>query len=239
MRDALEILSYRDTARAHLHQHTQIVLPLSGQLNLEVEGQQANIQLGQACMISKQQAHTHLALEDNQCLILNALPVWDEKLISTKAFIDLTPQAQTYLPFLASLVKDNDKFRKQQALALLESLLPIPNEHIFKSDQRLQKAIHLLKQIENLEMSIAQVAQEVHLSQSQLTVLFKRHLQVTPKQYQRAQQLKQAKYWLQQSNKSLEQVAEKVGLSNASALVRLFRQYENTTPGQYRLIPAD
>ncbi|WP_394180224.1 AraC family transcriptional regulator [Marinomonas posidonica] len=239
MRDAIEILSYQDTAKAHLHQHTQIVLPLSGQLNLEVEGQQANVQFGQACMISTEQAHTHLALQDNQCLILNALPIWDEKLISTKAFIELTPQAQAYLPFLASLVKDNNITRKQQALALLERLLPIPNERILQPDQRLRNAIYLLEQAENADMSIEQLAQHVHLSQSQLTVLFKRHLKVTPKQYQRLQQLKQAKHWLHHSNQSLEEVAEKVGLSNASALVRLFRQYENVTPGQYRLIPAD
>lgn len=239
MRDAIEILSYRETAKAHLHHHTQIVLPISGQLDLEVEGQQANLQVGQACMISTEHAHTHLALQDNQCLVLNALPVWDEKFISKKAFIDLTPQAQAYLPFLSTLVNDNNNQRKQQALALLESLLPIPQEQIRRSDKRLEKAVQLLKQIENADMSIEHLAQEVHLSQSQLTVLFKRHLQMTPKQFQRFQQLQHAKHCLQQSNHSLEQIAEKVGLSNASALVRLFQQYEHTTPGQYRLIVAD
>ncbi|KZN13321.1 helix-turn-helix domain-containing protein [Marinomonas sp. TW1] len=234
MRDPIELLSYQGTAEAHLHTHTQIVLPLSGQLELEVEGQQQAVEFGQGCLISSQQAHTHLAEHDNRCLVLNALPIWNQDLISQEKFIQLTPQAQAYLPFLSTLSADSNLLKQQQALVFLEHLLPLPKETLRHAHVRLQKAKQLIDQEFANGLSIKQVAQQVHLSTSQLTLLFKQHLSVTPKQYLLQKQFTAAKHWLSCSQHSLEEIAQKVGLSNASALVRLFHQHGNMTPGTFR-----
>jgi AraC-like DNA-binding protein len=235
VRDSIEVISYQNTANAHLHNHTQIVLPLSGRLILDVENKQQTVQCGQACFISTSQAHTHLAQEDNLCLVLNALPIWDSKIESEFSFIDLTPQAQAYLPFLSSLVSDtSSRLKTHQALNLLEHLLPIPQEKIVKADARLAKAKQLLDHHFEESWHLAKLASEVHLSPSQLAVLCKRHLGMTPKQYVLQRRLREAKLWLSSSNKSLEEIAQKVGISNASALVRLFTKHYQITPGYYR-----
>lgn len=235
MRDSIEVMSYHNTADAHRHHHTQIVLPLSGHLVLDVESQQQAVQFGQACFISTDQPHTHLAREENRCLILNALPIWDSNIASEFNFIDLTPQAQAYLPFLSSLIHDSSNpLKTHQALNLLGHLLPIPQEKILKADARLAKAKHQLDHNFTESWRLAELAAEVHLSPSQLTVLFKRHLGMTPKQYLLQRRLSEAKIWLSSSNKSLECIAEKVGISNASALVRLFSKHYHVTPGHYR-----
>ncbi len=234
MRDSIEILSYQGTEKAHLHSHTQIVLPLSGQLELEVEGQQQAVEFGQACLISSQQAHTHQAEQDNRCLVLNALPIWNQDLVSQETFIQLTPQAQAYLPFLSTLSADPNSFKQQQALSMLEYLLPLPKESLLQANMRLYKARQLIDQEFANGLIIKEIAQQVHLSSSQLTLLFKQHLGITPKQYLLKKQLTAAKHWLSTSQNSLEDIAEKVGLSNASALIRLFHQHENMTPGRFR-----
>jgi len=234
VRDSIEILSYQGTDKAHLHSHTQIVMPLSGQLELEVEGQQQAVEFGQACLISSQQAHTHQAVQDNRCLVLNALPIWNQDLISQEKFIQLTPQAQAYLPFLSTLSADPSTLKQQQALALLEHLLPVPKETLRHAHTRLQKAKQLIDHEFASGLTIKEVAQQVHLSSGQLTLLFKQQLAITPKQYLLKKQLTAAKYWLSSSRDSLDEIAEKVGLSNASALVRLFHQHENMTPGTFR-----
>jgi AraC-like DNA-binding protein len=235
MRDFIEVISYKDTASAHSHNHTQIVLPLSGCLILDVENRQQAVQFGQACLISTNQAHTHLAREDNHCLILNSLPVWDHKIESTNNFVELNTQTKAYLPFLSSLISESHhSLKTQQALNLLEHLLPIPQAKILQADVRLTKAKHRLDHNFQEPWSLAELAADVHLSPSQLTILFKRHLKMTPKQYLQQRRLREAKMWLRSTNKSLEYIAEKTGISNASALVRLFTKYYQVTPGCYR-----
>lgn len=235
MRNSIEVISYEGTAPPHLHEHTQIVLPLSGSLCLEVEKRQQAIQFGQACLISTHQAHTHLAEENNRCLVLNALPVWDQKIQSECNFIHLTPQAQAYLPFLSSLTTENATgLKTHQALNLLEHLLPIPQEKILHADIRLAKAKQRLDNDFQTSWSLTELAEEVHLSPSQLGVLFKRHFGMTPKQYLLKRRLEEAKIWLSSTNKSLDYIAYKVGLSSASVLIKLFSKHYHTSPGRYR-----
>jgi AraC-like DNA-binding protein len=235
MRDLIEVISYKDTANAHSHSHTQIVLPLSGHLILDVENRQQGVQFGQACMISSSQNHTHLAREDNHCLVLNSLPVWDSQIESKNNFIELSTQAKSYLPFLSSLIgESHNPLKTQQALNLLEHLLPIPQTKILQADSRLAKAKQRLDHNFQEHWSLAELAYDVHLSPSQLTVLFKRHLGMTPKQYLQQRRLTEAKMWLSSTNKSLDEIAQKVGISNASALVHLFTKQYQTTPGRYR-----
>lgn len=235
MRSQIEVISYQGTDKAHLHAHTQIVLPLSGSLHLEIENHQRAVQFGQACFISTHQAHTHLAEKDNHCLILNSLPTWNKNIETDTNFVELTPQAQAYLPFLSSLINESQSSLKvHQALNLLEHLLPIPQEKILNTDRRLAKAKQRLDHHFQEPWNLVELAAEVHLSPSQLTVLFKRHFGTTPKQYLLQRRLDEAKVWLTSTTKSLDFIADKVGISNASALVRLFVKHYQITPGQYR-----
>lgn len=235
MRNSIEVMSYKDTASAHLHQHTQIVLPLSGRLILDVDNTQQAVTFGQACFISAGLAHTHLALEDNHCLVLNALPIWDSKIESDASFVELSSQAQAYLPFLSSLTDDKaNTLKTHQALNLLEHLLPIPQEKIIKADTRLAIAKQRLDYYYEKSWHLSELAEEAHLSPSQLSVLFKRHLGMTPKQYLLQRRLREAKVWLSSTNKSLDEIAQEIGMSNASALVRSFSKQYHMTPGYYR-----
>lgn len=237
MRSQIEVISYQGTDKTHLHSHTQIVLPLFGSLYLEVENRQQQIQFGQACFISSHQTHTHLAEKNNQCLILNALPSWNEHIETECNFVELMPQTQAYLPFLSSLINESDNSLKvHQSLSLLEHLLPIPQEKILNSDKRLAKAKQQLDHYFQEPWTLTSLAEEVHLSPSQLTILFKRHFGITPKQYLLQRRLGEAKVLLTSTNKSLGYISGKIGISNASALVRLFTKHYKMTPGQYRSI---
>ena len=235
MRDLIEAISYQDTANSHSHSHTQIVLPLTGSLVLDVENRQQAVQFGQACLISYGQHHTHLAREDNHCLVLNALPVWDQHIETKDPFVELNSQAKAFLPFLSSLIGEpHQSLKTQQALNLLEHLLPIPQSRIKQADARLTKAKQRLDYNFQESWNLVQLAEDVHLSTSQLTVLFKRYYGTTPKQYLLQRRLAEAKVWLTSSNKSLEFIAQKVGISDASTLVRLFTKHYQITPGKYR-----
>lgn len=238
MRDSIELITYYGTAQPHEHNHTQIVLPLEGALCLEVEKTQRLVETEQACLISNQHLHTHLAEQKNRCLVLNNLTSWDKTLDSHQSFIQLSEQAKAYLPFLSSLAeKPFNPLATQLALNLMEFLLPIPKENIQNSDQRILKAKRYLDHHFHQACSIQALADDVHLSQSQLTILFKRYLGMTPKQYLLAQRLGKAKQLLIDSNKSLDDIAYLTGMQDASALIKLFSKHLGKTPGQYRAQP--
>ncbi|MCV2402143.1 AraC family transcriptional regulator [Marinomonas sp. C2222] len=235
MRKLIEVIDYQGTEKVHNHEHTQIVIPLSGSIVLEVESHQQLISSGQACLISVQQNHTHLAEVKNHCLVLNSLPIWDKKIESKHKFIDLSEQVQAYLPFLSCLQDEpSQSIKARQALNMLEHLIPIPQEKIILADTRLEKAKHLIDTEFQEHWSLESLANEVHLSSSQLSVLFKRYFAMTPKQYLLERRLKEVRSLLCTSNKSLDFIAQKVGLNNASQLVKLFSKNQKVTPGKYR-----
>ncbi|REG86447.1 helix-turn-helix domain-containing protein [Marinomonas pollencensis] len=235
MRDTIEIIAYQDTAKPHQHNHTQIVLPLEGSLYLDVENSQRLVTPGQACMISTEHSHAHLAKQDNRCLVINHLACWNKDISSTDAFITLSPQAQAYLPFLSSMVEHNtNPVAQAHALQLVEFLLPIPKEVIYQSDKRIEQAKQHFDENYRAPYAVEELAEKVHLSHSQLTILFKRHLGMTPKQYLIKCRLEQAKKQLTTTTKGLEDIAFSVGLHDASALSRLFAKHMSMTPGQYR-----
>ena len=235
MRDSIEIIAYQDTAQPHKHNHTQIVLPLQGSLMLDIENAQRLVTAGQACLISTDHCHAHLAKEDNRCLVINDLACWNKDINSKDAFITLSPQAQAYLPFLSSMVKHNSNpLAQAHALQLVEFLLPIPKEIIYQGDKRIEQAKRHFDENFRTPYAIEELAQQVHLSHSQLTILFKRYLGMTPKQYLIKRRLEQAKTLLTTTTKGLEEIALAVGLHDASALSRLFVKQHGSTPGQYR-----
>lgn len=235
MRDTIEILSYKGTESPHKHLHTQIVLPLSGSLILDVDDCQQSITFGQACLISSHQPHSHMAEENNQCLVINDIPGWDNQLPSKTTYVELSPQAKAYLPFLSSLTQTQHNSRlKEQALNIVEHLLPLPIEQLFKSDLRLEKAKRLLEKSFHEPWSMSELARQIHLSQSQLTVLFKRSLGITPKQYLLKCRMEATKHWLEMSNLPLDDIAQKIGILDATALIRNFTKQYGITPGEYR-----
>ncbi|MBJ7553215.1 AraC family transcriptional regulator [Marinomonas spartinae] len=235
MRDSIEIMAYSGTAQPHEHHHTQIVLPLEGALYLEVEKTQRLVKAGQACLISNQHAHHHFAEQRNRCLVINNLACWNKTLESDQPFIQLSEQAIAYLPFLSKLSETgSNPLALEKALSLIEYLLPIPKEHIQQSDQRVLKAKYQLDRNFDQPYLIQELADAVHLSQSQLTILFKRYIGMTPKQYLLTQRLNKAKQLLIESNKSLDDIAHLTGMQDASALVKLFSKHLGKTPGQYR-----
>ncbi|GAB3477724.1 helix-turn-helix domain-containing protein [Marinomonas epiphytica] len=234
MRQHIELISYQNTAPCHQHDHTQIVIPLTGQLELEVDGKQSLVTPGKACLISRHYEHAYFAQQDNQCLVLNNLPYWDANLISEHAFVSVSSAAEHFFQFLGQL-SPQQKTLEPHALAMLEHLLPLPKEKLTLSDRRLQKAKQLLDQNIQRNWQMIELAVSVHLSQSQLTLLFKRHLGLTPKQYLIRLRLNKAKQLLSQSHITLDNIAHQVGIADASSLIKLFKQHYGRTPSQFRV----
>ncbi len=81
---------------------------------------------------------------------------------------------------------------------------------------------------------IGAVAKAAHLSETYFCALFRRHTGTTIHRYINELKIYRAKRLLENSQLTLDEIAAEVGLGDIYAFCKIFRQYENTTPGKYR-----
>ena len=84
------------------------------------------------------------------------------------------------------------------------------------------------------EMSMTQIAEEVGLTVSYMSTLFKRAVGQTYKDYVIDYRLEKAKQKLRQTTESIRDIASSVGYDNAHYFSKLFKEKVGMTPSEYR-----
>lgn len=83
-------------------------------------------------------------------------------------------------------------------------------------------------------ITVAQLAQEFHVSPNYLTSTFHRETGQTPTDYLRRIRTRQARRLLLTTNLSIQKVSEKIGIDDSNYFVKLFKKDYGMTPSQYR-----
>jgi len=98
---------------------------------------------------------------------------------------------------------------------------------------RISRAIRYIENNYQQQPTLAQIAQEVHLSEFHFERMFSRWAGTTPQRFMRYLTKEHARQLLDESQ-GLSEVAEATGLSGTSRLHDLFVTYEAMTPGEYK-----
>ncbi|WP_431652335.1 GlxA family transcriptional regulator [Nocardiopsis sp. PBL] len=92
-------------------------------------------------------------------------------------------------------------------------------------------------------LTVPDLAAHAHVSERQLTRIFKNELGTTPAAYIEAARVEVARQRLETTDDTLDRVASACGFASTDTLTRAFRRVLNTTPARYRdrfrLAPAD
>lgn len=86
----------------------------------------------------------------------------------------------------------------------------------------------------SFDKSMDDFAEQVGLSRSRLSVLFKKHIGTTLTDYHNVIKIDHAKYLLSHEDYSVSETAESLGFSSVSHFVRLFSQYTSISPLAYK-----
>lgn len=84
------------------------------------------------------------------------------------------------------------------------------------------------------DISLQDLADLCQVSPSYISRLFKRHLNIGFVDYLNSLRIARAKKLLEETQMTVEQVGFQSGFNNVRSFMRLFKQYENVSPGQYR-----
>jgi AraC family transcriptional regulator len=107
------------------------------------------------------------------------------------------------------------------------------------SKQKLQQAVEYIQAHLGEDLSLAEIANQLGMSQYYFCRLFKRSTGMSPHQYLIRQRVEQAKYLLKQPDRTITSVAIECGFANQSHFAKCFRQRTGMNPKQFRKSEQD
>lgn len=83
-------------------------------------------------------------------------------------------------------------------------------------------------------LTVTDLAEQVHVSERQLTRIFRTELGMTPAAYIESARVEVARHRLETSDETLQRIAATCGFNTIDTLARAFRRQLDTTPNEYR-----
>ncbi|MBY7765658.1 helix-turn-helix domain-containing protein [Vibrio fluvialis] len=233
MRNRLSIRSYTAHSTSHMHHYHQLVLPLSGYIDIVVDDVVLKSGLGDCVVIRAGSRHDFSAPEAFRFLVadLNELPanLTQSEVVS---FL-LDPSALAYIQFVdKQLSAQVDKHIEAMTLELFLALLA-RQSFARKIDPRIQKAVQAMRDNLARSLTINELANIACLSTTQYKNLFKAHLGMTTFQYLTQLRMERARALLTHSDYPIGLIAEQVGFQDPSAFSRSFSRYFGQPPKFY------
>eukprot|EP00831_Metopus_contortus_P043169 TRINITY_DN34676_c0_g1_i2.p1 TRINITY_DN34676_c0_g1~~TRINITY_DN34676_c0_g1_i2.p1 ORF type:complete len:352 (+),score=25.98 TRINITY_DN34676_c0_g1_i2:327-1382(+) len=132
----------------------------------------------------------------------------------------------------------------KELLVIVGRLAPVEPVHLagtnagiesLHKQQLVNKAICLLEAGSNESFSIAGLAEQLKVSSSQLTRIFKATCGLTPNEYLIRHRLEKTKMMLMETDLTVSEIAFQNGFGEASYMSKCFRRLEGCTPNEFRL----
>lgn len=133
-----------------------------------------------------------------------------------------------------AMKREESKHRIERMEKLVDpKLLDAAQEQNNYSPQ-VQEALQYLNDHLRESPTMRDTAEHLHMNASYLSVLFKEQTGLTFSEYATRRKVQRAKELLSTTRLSINEIAEQVGYQTAKYFVKVFRQMEGMSPGQYR-----
>ncbi|MGX4642979.1 helix-turn-helix domain-containing protein [Massilia sp. SYSU DXS3249] len=233
----LDIRTYPQQPEGDRHAWAQLVLPLSGELQLEIEGETGRLDPLHGALVVPGAWHSQYSERMNRSFILDL----DEAAMAHDALARLAERPFTAIgPAARKLIDYMELMRTQPALppALVQGWVPLLLDTlVLDAPQERSRLAALLAQVRaqpGHPWNSESMARYACLSASRLHALFRAELDTSPHAWLQRQRIEYACRRLAGTNQAIAEVALQAGFSDQSALTRAMRQQLDTTPAAYR-----
>lgn len=223
--DALSLRQYGASPGSHSHGHFQILLGLTGVLDLEVEGRGLRVASGGGCVIEPGARHDFESAHGSLCLVLDsAHPGWARCMAHPAPAAHALPLAR----YLASALQQGLPLAQAQGPALLrEAWLPGAASAPRSPARRRAidwQALRLWAAGQwQHPLTVADLAERTHLSPAQFAARCREEQGLAAMAWLRGLRLEQAQ-WLRARGLPVAEVARRTGYRSPSALTAALRR---------------
>ena len=225
---------YQSDISSHSHDFAQLVIPLGGPIEIEVQGQGRRLAPGFVCVIAPGERHDYAA--DPALSFLVQESDWLPGDLAARPFIALDEPQRHYLAFLHRMVAAGRQVvgMEQVWLSLLaqgqemhSSVPPRLPARILKVQRHIEA--HLTEPLGN-----EQLAAIACLGQSQFKHTFRQQLGMSVSHYIRARSMTLARTLLSHTQLPIGEIASRCGYQNQGAFAERFLTESGLTPSLWR-----
>jgi len=232
----LAIRSYAQAGAPHHHDFAQLVLPLQGVLEIEIEGRGARLDTRQAAFVTPGARHDQEGRRGNRALVVDLDPLSlpsDADRFTSRPFLHITPAAGRLIDYMALSMAEADA-----SLRGLDHWTPLLLDALLTDAPKPRSRLVALRQAVEADLSrpwtAADMAAQVGMSVSRLHVLFRAELDTAPAAWLSDLRLTWVREQLAASERPVADLALLAGYSDQNALTRAMRRVLGQTPAAYR-----
>ncbi|MCP1373483.1 helix-turn-helix transcriptional regulator [Dyella lutea] len=233
---SLDIRSYGRDGAADAHTFAQLVLPLGGSMEVDVEGHGAWLDRTRAAFVAPTARHAQSSGTANRFLVVDvdarALGEPELERLAARRFLPVGPGAAHLIDYMAASLGDDGL--PQRAAAWLPLLLDAVERSAPGPASRLVGLLATMTEHPEYDWTAADMAARVGLSSSRLHAVFREELDTTPQAWLAERRIERARRWLADTSLPLAEIALACGYADQSAFTRAFGRAVGLPPAAYR-----
>ncbi|WP_342504809.1 helix-turn-helix domain-containing protein [Sporosarcina sp. FSL K6-2383] len=94
--------------------------------------------------------------------------------------------------------------------------------------------IHIVQQEFDSDLTLNYIADKLHYNANYLSSIFRKETNTSFSDYLALYRINVAKKWLEETNSTVKEIAERLNYKNSQNFIRSFKKVEGITPGKYR-----
>ena len=234
MSDSLSLRAYTPAICSHEHYFHQVVLPLRGVIEIDVNGVSGAVGPGQMVIIQKGTKHSFQARGESRFLVADLAVLPNSAYSLESPFALMSGAMQAFCEFVETQLQfqlDNDI---ETSMMLLFKKLLRSQDFLPKIDSRITRVLAHIESNLDKDCSLENLASISNLSVSHFKVEFKNQTGKNAGEYLLIQRMEKACALLNHTDYPVQNVAERVGYSNLSAFSRRFSEYFGESPSKLK-----
>ncbi|WP_277964164.1 AraC family transcriptional regulator [Pseudomonas sp. RIT-To-2] len=232
---SLELRCYERDSPHHHHDFAQVVLPVRGRMEIDVDGRGGYIDPSLAAFVSPGSTHSQSAQADGRFLVLDCAPSTLETLQTARMakgiYVPISPATRRLIEFAELTGNQQLAAGAAQLAPLLLSSMGSDAAHF---STPMEQLIARLRANPGAAWSNERMAKAANMSLSQLHQRFGQLFATSPQAWLTHLRIEQAQRWLQGTSLPIAEIALRTGFSDQAALTRAMQRVSATTPAAYR-----
>lgn len=235
IQSVLSLRSYGAEFHPHTHDYVQIVLPIVGTMDIDIESRGQTLDSRMGAVIPPTSRHGQLANRTNTFLVVDCPASIGNELAERfdgNPFFRISPALRRLIEYIELSSRHSAWLRANADLCL-----PLLLDAINDGAARPSRLDALRRQMEisiDRRWKVDDMARVAGVSKSRLHILFRDAFGQSPNRYLAALRLSHAMRLLSSTSVPVCEVAQDSGFSDQSALTRAMRHGLGVTPGRYR-----